>query len=233
VLGHTTANTRQRDTMHFELTRLFPPFRALLLELGRRWAEKGVLSEAGDVFFLKLDEIKAAIGSDAALGELVAARRREHEANSRQAPPAIIRDGQELWSVTEVEQPSDAAAELRGVAGGPGRVSGVVRVVRGPEEFDKLAEGEILVAPLTNPVWTPLFAIAGGLVTEVGGILSHGAIVAREYGIPAVMAVAGATSRLRDGDRVTVDGGRGVVTVEEPVSEAVVAPVAATVAEPA
>ena len=84
-------------------------------------------------------------------------------------------------------------------------------MVRGPEDFAKLQPGEILVAPLTNPVWTPLFAIAGGLVTEVGGILSHGAIVAREYGIPAVMAVPGATKLLKDGERLVVDGSKGLV----------------------
>ena len=75
-----------------------------------------------------------------------------------------------------------------------------------PTYFEQFQRGEILVAPLTNPVWTPLFTIAGGLVTQVGGILSHGAIVAREYGIPAVMAVPEATNVLKDGQRVTVDG---------------------------
>lgn len=87
-------------------------------------------------------------------------------------------------------------------------------MIRGPEEFSKLQKGDILVAPITNPVWTPLFAIASGVVTEVGGILSHGAIVAREYGIPAVMSVPGATSRLEGGQRVTVDGNKGAVYLE-------------------
>ena len=103
--------------------------------------------------------------------------------------------------------------QFRGIAGSPGTASGIARLVRGPEDFSKLQSGEILIAPLTNPVWTPLFAIAGGIVTEVGGILSHGAIVAREYGIPAVMGVAGATSAIVEGQRVTVDGNRGIVTV--------------------
>jgi pyruvate,water dikinase len=88
-------------------------------------------------------------------------------------------------------------------------------VINGPEEFHKLGKGEILVAPLTNPIWTPLFAVAGGIVTEVGGILSHGAIVAREYGIPAVMAVNGATRQIPEGQRITVDGTKGIVTMEE------------------
>ena len=89
--------------------------------------------------------------------------------------------------------------------------TGVAKVIRGPEEFKRLKKGDILVAPLTNPVWTPLFAIAAGVVTEVGGILSHGAIVAREFGIPAVMSVPGATKLVSEGQRITVDGNRGLV----------------------
>lgn len=89
-----------------------------------------------------------------------------------------------------------------------------MRVILGPDEFGKLQRGEILVAPLTNPSWTPLFAIASAVITEVGGILSHGAIVAREYGIPAVMSVPGATQNLSDGQMITVDGNRGMVLVE-------------------
>ena len=93
-------------------------------------------------------------------------------------------------------------------------VTGMARLIRGPEEFGKLQNGDILVAPLTNPVWTPLFAIASGVVTEVGGILSHGAIVAREYGIPAVMSVAGATRLVQEGQMMTVDGSKGIVYLE-------------------
>ena len=87
-------------------------------------------------------------------------------------------------------------------------------MIRGPEEFGKLRKNDILVAPITNPVWTPLFAIAGAVVTEVGGILSHGAIVAREYGIPAVLSVGGATSLVSDGQMITVNGNKGIVSLE-------------------
>jgi phosphoenolpyruvate synthase/pyruvate phosphate dikinase len=103
---------------------------------------------------------------------------------------------------------------MEGIPGSPGKVVGVTRIVLNREEFGKLKKGEILVAPLTTPVWTPLFALAGGLVTEAGGILSHGAIVAREYGIPAVMSVPGATKFLKDGQRVTVDGSKGLIHLE-------------------
>jgi len=104
--------------------------------------------------------------------------------------------------------------QLGGLGASPGVATGVARVIRGPEEFGKLKNGDILVAPLTNPVWTPLFAIAAGVVTEVGGMLSHGAIVAREYGIPAVMGIPGATKLVREGEMVRVDGNKGVVSLE-------------------
>jgi pyruvate,water dikinase len=218
VLKNTQLHTRERDTMHFELTRLFPPFRRALLVLASRWQERGILEEKDDIFFLTLDEMQelaAGVKSglaDTSLEETIAKRRAEFDYNTRHAPPPILRDGVAI-NLSRARAES-AQNELRGIAGSPGTVSGVVRVVRGPQEFDKLQRGEILVAPLTNPVWTPLFAIAGGIITQVGGILSHGAIVAREYGIPAVMAVQDATSVLKDGQRVTVDGSRGIVYLE-------------------
>ncbi len=223
VLKHTQAFTGQRDTMHFELTRLFPPFRRMLLELGRRWAARGILESEQDIFFLHLDEMQKLAESPYPVRESIRERRTEYEANKRRAIPVIIREGKEIYAegIAPAETPSSpssaGARQLRGIAGSPGRVSGVARVIRGPEEFDRLQNGEILVTPLTNPVWTPLFAIAGGLVTEVGGILSHGAIVAREYGIPAVMAVPGATRILEEGQRMTVDGNKGIVFIEPKV----------------
>jgi phosphoenolpyruvate synthase/pyruvate phosphate dikinase len=207
VLGHTQANTRERDTAHFELTRVFPPFRHLLLELGRRWSEHGFISQAGDVFFLTLDEITEMANSPRPMQDRVKAHRTEFETNRSRPWPDIIRGDQEIYA----RAAEAVEGQLQGVAGSPGVVAGVARVIRGPEEFGKLQKGEVLVAPLTNPVWTPLFAVAGGVITEVGGILSHGAIVAREYGIPAVMSVAGATKLVDDGQTITVDGNRGIV----------------------
>ncbi|MFQ5343039.1 MAG: PEP/pyruvate-binding domain-containing protein [Anaerolineae bacterium] len=213
VLKHSQIHTRERDTMHFELTRLFPPFRRLLLELGRRWRERGLITQPDDVFFLTLDELQAVARSPRPMRQEVQERRAEYEAHKRRPWPNIIRGRQEIYDEREVSAEAPDG-ELRGIAGSPGVVTGAARVVRGPEEFDRLQNGEILVAPLTNPAWTPLFAIAGGIVTEVGGILSHGAIVAREYGIPAVMGVAGATTLVDDGQPMTVDGDKGVVYLQ-------------------
>jgi pyruvate,water dikinase len=100
---------------------------------------------------------------------------------------------------------------VSGVPASPGRVTGLVRVIRGPDEFDQLQPGEILVAPVTAPAWTPLFARAAAVVTDVGSAAAHASIIAREYGIPAVVGCGDATSRLPTGVRVTVDGSTGNV----------------------
>jgi len=213
VLGHTQVHTRERDTMHFELTRMFPPFRQLLLELGRRWKEQSLIAQPEDVFFLSLDELEGVAESPRSMAEEVRARRAEFEANKLRPCPDIIRGSQEIYA--ESARPAEATeGQLHGIAGSPGVVTGMARVIRGPEEFGKLKNGEILVAPLTNPVWTPLFAIASGVVTEVGGPLSHGAIVAREYGLPAVMGVTGATKLVQEGQMMTVDGSKGIVYLD-------------------
>ena len=213
LLGHAQESTRERDTMHFEWTRLIPPVRRMILELGRRWRDRGLLREPEDTFYMRFEEMETMAASPTSYIEIVQARREEFEADRSYPWPDIIRDGQEVY----VERGSQAPASddyLSGVAGSPGTISGIARVINGPEEFHKLQKGEILVAPLTNPVWTPLFAVAGGLITEVGGILSHGAIVAREYGIPAVMSVNDATTQIHEGQMITVDGNKGIVYVE-------------------
>jgi len=143
-------------------------------------------------------------------------RRTEFEAANARSWPEIIKDGREIYLKKDGQEDAPDGV-LLGVSGSPGQVTGVSRIIRQPEEFHKLKQGDILVAPFTNPVWTPLFAVAGGIVTEVGGILSHGAIVAREYGIPAVMSVPGATKLIAKGQEVTVDGDNGLVYLGEEV----------------
>jgi phosphoenolpyruvate synthase/pyruvate phosphate dikinase len=142
-------------------------------------------------------------------------RRTEFESNKGGAWPNIIRvlDGVKLL-VTNGPVAEVSEGQVSGLGASPGVATGTARVIRSPEEFGKLKNGDILVAPFTNPIWTPLFAIAGGVVTEVGGMLSHGAIVAREYGIPAVMGIPGATGTMSDGKTVRVDGNRGIVSLE-------------------
>ena len=209
VLHQTQLHTRERDTMHFELTRLFPLARRVLQELGERWAQRGLIDQPEDVYFLTLAKMDEVAERQESAKDKVLEARQEFDANLRRPWPNTIRGEEEIYPQAEITE-----GDLQGVAGSPGVVSGPARVVRGPDEFGTLQRGEILVAPLTNPTWTPLFAVASAVITEVGGILSHGAIVAREYGIPAVMSVPGATQSLSDGQMITVDGNRGVVVVE-------------------
>jgi rifampicin phosphotransferase len=104
---------------------------------------------------------------------------------------------------------------LKGVAASAGKVTAPARILRGPEDFGQMRPGDILVAGTTTPAWTPLFAMASAVVTDVGGPLSHGSIVAREYGIPAVMGTGMATKRIQNGETITVDGTQGIVTISE------------------
>ena len=217
LLGQAQVSTRERDTMHFEWTRLFPPARKMFLELGRRWHERGFLDQPDDIFFMRFEEMEEMAVTPTDFREIVQVRREEFDESRARPWPEIIRDGREIYLETATSPVGDSDDSLAGVAGSPGVITGISRVVTGPEEFHKLGKGEILVAPFTNPVWTPLFAVAGGLITEVGGILSHGAIVAREYGIPAVMAVNGATKQIPEGKMLTVDGNKGVVYIEDEV----------------
>jgi pyruvate,water dikinase len=103
---------------------------------------------------------------------------------------------------------------LKGVAGSAGKVTGIARVLFGPEDFGKMKQGDVLVAVTTTPAWTPLFTMAAAVVTDLGGPLSHSSIVAREYGIPAVLATGLATRRIADGQTITVDGSAGTVTLD-------------------
>lgn len=122
-----------------------------------------------------------------------------------------------MWSVdrmlaldrSQLSQP--ASATLEGLAASPGRYTGPTRVIRSESELAKLRPGDVLVCPVTSPVWSMLFPNAGALVTDTGGILSHPAIIAREFGIPAVVATGNATSRIQDGQVITVDGARGQI----------------------
>ena len=105
--------------------------------------------------------------------------------------------------------------KLKGVAVSTGQVTGIACVLHGPEEFDQMHGGAILVAKMTTPAWTPLFAMASSVVTDIGGPLSHGSIVAREYGIPAVLGTGVATRVIQSGQQITVDGDAGLVTLAE------------------
>ena len=210
LVEQTRRLARERDTMHFEWTRIFPPVRRLELELGRRWVEQGLFDQPEDIFFLGLDEQDRIAQHPRPCHALIAERRQALAANLSGPWPVMIGVTPTLAAQATPADSSPTSVDS-GTGGSPGLATGPARIIMGPEDFGKLCAGDILVAPLTNPVWTPLFAMARGVVTEVGGILSHGAIVAREYGIPAVMSVPGITTRLSDGQIITIDGSQGLI----------------------
>ncbi len=196
--------------------------RDLLLEVARRLVGRGLLDKPDDYFFLSIPEIeKLSTGQleKAWVAEQVVIRRRELAQNMRIDPPLIVRsDGK------PVVRAAPAGQHLRGTGASAGLVRGPARVLFDPTDGARLHTGEILVAKFTDPSWTPLFLTAAGLIMEVGGIVSHGAIVAREYGIPAVVGVKDATRLLRQGDMVEVNGSTGeVVRIEEPQAAAAAA----------
>jgi len=211
--------------------------RSVGLEMGRRLADRGQLDAIDDVFLLLADEARSALLDGADAREIVGRHRNaRHHTLAHPGPPTfgpplaarpslrgipvpartLTEDG--LWLIDLVmtapprQQPGDQL--ITGVPGARGAASGPVRIVMDENEFDKLQAGDVLVCPCTSPTWSIVFPSIAAVVTDSGGILSHPAIVAREFGIPAVVATGAATTRLRDGQRVIVDGSAGSVRIE-------------------
>ncbi|KPV53344.1 hypothetical protein SE17_10180 [Kouleothrix aurantiaca] len=211
-----------REDSLFRMEALTDAIRHLAQALGAQLARDGKIDEAGDVFFLLASELEAVGAGTLDPRERIARRKRgyaaivaAHErgqhwlvATGSVAPEAVI----DRKAAQRAAQ-SAGGNTLSGLAASAGQVTAPVCVIRGPHEFGRMVKGAVLVAPFTAPAWTPLFRLASAVVTEIGSPVSHAAIVAREYGIPAVVAVPSATSVLRDGQRVIVDGTRGVVTI--------------------
>jgi phosphohistidine swiveling domain-containing protein len=203
-----------RESPKFWAIRNMGLIRAALLESGQALVKAGVLARPDDLFFLELAELKElAHGEERDWRAVVGERRNAYarEMRRRQVPRLLLSDGQAFY---EGVAPSAGvgAGVLTGSPVSPGTAEGPARVVLDPRTA-QLAPGEILVCPATDPAWTPLFLAAGGLVMEVGGLMTHGSVVAREYGIPAVVGVSQATSRLETGWRVRVDGTTGQVII--------------------
>ena len=208
-----------RESPKFFAVRLFALVRAPLLQAGTDLARSGDLDHADDVFYLTYNEMKAFAAQEPLDWKELIAKRREayqRELMRRQVPRLILSDGRAFYegiiTPTDAAQGGDGAAGniLHGSPVSPGRAEGNVRVVLNPREAN-LKPGEILVCPGTDPSWTPLFLSAGGLVMEVGGMMTHGAVVAREYGIPAIVGVDQATRRLQTGQKIRIDGSSGVI----------------------
>ncbi len=196
------------------------------LAMGRKLVSAGVIAEPNDVFFLSLEEIAALAANPADRKEMVAGRKADLARQEKMQPPPFIGAPPDPASMPPEVQaimfrffglgppPAVEPGRVTGQAASKGVVRGVARIIRSLSDAGRLQPGEILVCPMTAPPWTPLFAIAGGVVTDTGGILSHSAICAREYAIPCVVGTTLATHAIPDGAMVTVDGTKGVVTFE-------------------
>lgn len=199
-----------RDECRHVTTMLVAHLRRVTLEIGERATRAGVLSERDDAFFVAWEELPRVLGEPGRDWRgLARERRRERERNARL-------EGPDLLGGEPAPEPAGAASgeDLTGLGVSPGVVTGTVRVLRSIEGVGRLA-GEIVVFPTIEPTLTPVFPLVGGLIAEMGGLLSHAAILAREYGLPAVVNVRDATRRLRDGDRVEINGTTGRVRVLE------------------
>lgn len=208
-----------RESPKIAVVRMMGIARAALLECGQELAEAGVLERSDDLFFLHLPEMKVlAMGAPGDWQRLVRTRRASYQREQRRQPiPRLLfSDGTAIIGGGRPASDSAGSESLVGSGVSPGSVEGSVRVVFDPAD-SRLQPGEILVCPGTDPSWTPLFLAAGGLVMEVGGMMTHGSVVAREYGIPAVVGVDRATERLHTGQRVRVDGGSGRVDLLDQV----------------
>jgi len=191
--------------------RLLEPARMLLLEAGRRFEAHGLLRNGNDIFHCAyIDVISLLTGEwdGHGLKALIESRRTAKAAHERLSPPDLILGDQPQYSKPATKGSGKA---LTGMGVAAGCAEGIARLIHTPEQGIALIPGDVLVAPSTDPAWTSLFLHAAAIAVETGGILSHGAIVAREYGIPAVMNIPGLFSVINDGDRVVVDGDRGVV----------------------
>ena len=226
VLRNARRRVRDRENLRFERTRLFGRVRRIFLEAGRRLHAEGVLNDPRDVFYLELDEIVAYVEGASACDDLrglAAVRRRAFERYAELEAPA---DRFETFGAPYIansckgsgaEPPDQGEADgddvLRGLGCCPGVVRGRARVIRDPRGAE-LKQGEILVAERTDPGWIMLFPAAAGILVERGSLLSHSAIVAREMGIPAIVSIAGVTTRIENGSWVEMDGARGTVKLD-------------------
>jgi pyruvate,water dikinase len=207
LVRYTRAYLLLRENQRFWFDKLLFALQRTLRGLGARFVAKGWLDAADDVAYLTWSEVRgAAEGALVPDRAWVARRRAQREADARVLPPVFLRG-------VDVEGPPPEGGRLEGLGISPGRARGRVRVVRSPADAARIERGDVLVAHAVDPGWTSMFLLVGAVVLEMGSRLSHGAVVAREYGVPAVVNVDGVTRRLVDGQEVTVDGTRGIVWV--------------------
>ena len=214
VLVRSQQGSIFRENVKSEVIKLMTAMRKLLIELGKRLSEKGVLKNQDDIFFLRLEEMAPVVEAkaDFDIYQVIAARQAEYNKNKSITPPDVVFgkfDPDNFVPDTWDEQ----AQVLNGLGVSPGVARGKARVILRADTEEQLLAGEILVAPFTDPGWTPYFVPAAAIVMDEGGVISHGSIVAREYGIPAVVNVGSGTKIIKTGQMIQVDGNSGVVRI--------------------
>ena len=219
-----------REEVAFLFGYTWSTLRPMAFELGRRLVDAGTFRDPEDTFYLVTEELEGAIAARARgealpeLGQLAAERRAQREARRAHHPPGTLPEVASqidgiAFKETQIKN-DDGSDTMRGFPVSSGRVTASASVILGPSDFANMEPGSILVSPLTTPAWTQLFAHAVGLVTDVGSILAHGSIVAREYGIPAVLGVGNGTKRIRHGQMLTIDGDAGTVEIHDEDADA-------------
>ncbi len=210
-----------RENLLFPIGSSWPVLRPLAAEFGSRMVDIGTFKLADDTYYLRMAELRGcaeAGGKGKSLphyGQLAAEQRELREARKRlrapsAIPPEVIGN---IW-ISEVQVENDPNSDIiNGIPVSPGSVTASASLINSPVEFDKMEPDSILVCPMTTPAWTQLFAHARGLVTDIGGILGHGSIVAREFGIPAVVGTGVSTERIEHGRQIAVDGDAGTVSI--------------------
>ena len=206
LAGVTSYLSVREDRALWQLN-AFGSLRSALLRRGNKMVRNGSMGQAEDILYLLPEEIENSANGN--LSDLVVERKWEWERWSRLTPPRQI--GAVETSTHLEAEGATVEGEVRGLAASRGVATGPARIIRDLSEADKLMPGDVLVCRTTSPPWTVLFTRASAVVTDAGGVLSHTAITAREYGIPCVVGARGATERIRDGMLITVDGERGVV----------------------
>jgi pyruvate,water dikinase len=198
----------------------------VLIAIGHRLTEAGVLDDPEDIVYLRYNELRELMANNSAFDakDLVSDRRDAREDAAERRPPSWVGTATQtaldfpynaLWGFPDrfyAGEPT-TTGELKGLPASAGVVEGPARWVSSPAEFDEVQEGEILVCRMTNPAWVVLFTKITGLVTEAGGTVSHPAVVAREFGIPAVVGTGNAGERVKTGDRIRVNGSTGAVEI--------------------
>jgi pyruvate,water dikinase len=215
VLGFARKYIIFREEQRFHLDQWITMNRKIYLTIGEAFYNLDILEEPRDIFFMKKQEIQQIAKNQCNAEELeeikrsISMRKNEFLENERCTPPKFLRGNEEL---SEVSLSGDT--EFQGIAASRGVLSGPVRVLDNIDDIWRVRSGEILVVPCTDPGWTPVFRLIGGLITETGGLLSHGAVVSREYGIPAVTNIPNACRIFKTGQTVTIDGSKGTVTIK-------------------